>query len=148
MGTLENRAATLAKLEADEVAVSGRGPRASRWSTWVKLHRNWLPHEPVLPLTTHSIAAVMSQLKEGDYSASPDYMSTAKARRLKLYEWTSMLARQHTVCVRSATRGTGPRKQCKEVDMATFVSGAIKLADDMRVPVGLPRSAVICYFFM
>ena len=90
----------------------------------------------------------MSQLKEGDYSASPDYMSTAKAKRLKLYEWTPKLARHHTVCVRSATRGTGPRKQCQEVDMATFVRGAIKLADELQVPVGLPRTAGICYLFM
>ena len=71
-GAPDRRAATLAKLEADDVAVSGRGPRESRWKTWVRLHRNWLPDEPVLPLTTHSIAAVTAQLKEGDYTATPD----------------------------------------------------------------------------
>ena len=59
-----------------------------------------------------------------------------------------MLARQHIVCVRSATRGTGPRKQCEEVVLAEFVKGAITLADELGVPVGLERSVVISYFFM
>ena len=75
-------------------------------------------------------------------------MSTAKAKHLKLCEWASMPARQHTACVRSATRGAGPRKQCEEVALADFVKGAISLADEMGVPVGLERSAVISYFFM
>ena len=46
-GAPDRRASTLAKLEADEVAPSGRGPRASRWRTWVKLHRNLLPDKLV-----------------------------------------------------------------------------------------------------
>ena len=35
------------------MAASGQVPRACRGRTWVRLHRNWLPDEDVLPLTTH-----------------------------------------------------------------------------------------------
>ena len=44
-GAPDKRADTLAKLVADEVAPSGRGPRESRWKTGMRLHLNWLPDE-------------------------------------------------------------------------------------------------------
>ena len=91
-GAPDKRLETLEKLRLDEVAPSGRGPKESRWRTWCRLHRNWLD-TPVLPLTMESIAAVTAQLKEGSYHATPDYVSTAKSRHLRRYEWTSMLAR-------------------------------------------------------
>ena len=99
------RASTLARLRSDEVAASGRGPRQSRWKTWVRLHKNWFGSSvPVIPLTVHSLAAVIGQLKEGHYHAAADYVSTAKAVHLRRHEWSTTLARQHTVCLRSALR--------------------------------------------
>ena len=71
-----------------------------------------------------------------------------KSRDLQKYEWTSMLAREHAVCMRSATRGIGSSKQCKEIEMEVFVKAATKLAEGYHIPVGLQRTAVICYFFV
>ena len=59
-GSIERRPDTLERLRRDEVAASGQVPRASRWRTWVRLHKNWLPDEEVLPLTIHKIEAVMA----------------------------------------------------------------------------------------
>ena len=84
-GRPANRKAAMARLREDEVAQSGIGPRASRWRTRCGLHRNWLGDEPVLPLTMHSLAAVIAQLKEGQYGAAADYVSTAKSHHLKQY---------------------------------------------------------------
>ena len=145
-GTVERRAQTLEKLKSDEVAASGRGPRKSRWATWCRLHRNWMPEVPVLPLTMESIAAVMSQLKEGDYSAAADYMSTAKAMHLREYEWSSRLARQHSVCVRSALRGMAPGNQCEEIPLSDFTRGAYAVAGRKDVPVGFQFTAVLAFF--
>ena len=61
-GTLARRAQTMKELEDDKVAPSGRQPRASRWRTWCRLHRNG-SSEPVLPLTVESITLVLGQLK-------------------------------------------------------------------------------------
>ena len=110
-GSSEHRALALARLEADEVARSGVGPKQSRWKTWCKLHHNWFGKGvPVLPLTMDKLAAVIAQLKEGRYHAAADYASTAKSMHLKKFEWSSMLARQLNVCLRSALRGLGPAK--------------------------------------
>ena len=99
-----NQKIMLANLEADKVARSSTWH--SRWKTWCQFHREWLGEGvPPLPLTMHSISCVAASLKEGCYSSAADYFSTAKAQHLKSYEWASMLARQHTVCLRSALRG-------------------------------------------
>ena len=102
--------------------------RRSRWCAWVRLHRNWhgdRPLEyPVLPLTVHSIAAVMAQLGKGRLRSAADYLPTAKDAHLRRFDWNSQLARQHTLSVRAARRGIGPSKQCHEIDPADFVRGA------------------------
>ena len=90
----------------------------------------------------------MAQLKEGDYSSAADYMSTAKAMHLRSYEWTSTLARQQNVCVRSALRGMAPGNQCEEITLTDFTQGAYKVAGRPRVPVGLHFTAVIAFFFV
>ena len=109
-GAPGRREETMAKLKADEVAPSGRKPKKSRWATWQRFHKNWLGDEPILPLTPRSIAVVLAQLKEGNYRSVGDYVSTAKNKHLELHEWTSRLARAHTVNARSALRGIGPAK--------------------------------------
>ena len=147
-GLPQNKKEALDRLKRDEVAASGKGPRDSRWRTWCRLHRNWLGDEPVLPLTLHSIAAVTAQLKEGKYSAAADYVSTAKAYHLRKFEWTTMLARQQTVCVRSALRGIGAAKQCQEILLDDFVKGAKKIQSNKKTPLGLHRVGVVAYFFM
>ena len=148
-GMASKRKKTMAALQRDEVAPSGVGPRKSRWSTWCKLHQNWFgASSPPLPLTPASIAAVMSQLKEGRYSAAADYMSTAKAMHLKHHEWSTRLARQHTVCVRSALRGMGPGQTCQEITLDDFTRGADALRDDPSITVGLCFTCVIAFFFM
>ena len=114
----------MANLVKDEVAPSGVGPRRPRWKLWCRLHWNWIKDAPVLPLTVYSIAVVMAQLKDGDYSSAADYMSTAKSMHLRTYEWTSMLARQQNVCVRSALRGMAPGNQCEEIPLSDFTQGA------------------------
>ena len=106
-GSAENREKTMSKLQEDQFARSGKGPRASKWRTWVRQHKNWLS-SPVLPLTVESIAVVLSQLKEGHYRSADDYASIAKDHHLRAHEWTTRLARQQRVCVRSAMRGIGP----------------------------------------
>ena len=149
-GLPQRRASTLARLAADEVAKSGVGPKQSRWKTWCAFHRNWFgDSEPVLPLTMQSLAAVIGQLKEGRYHAAADYASTAKSMHLRKYEWSSMLARQQNVCLRSALRGLGPAKQCGEIELHTFTFAAKQLeAVDKTVPVGFYRTGVVGYFFM
>ena len=146
-GSSHNRAATLKKLKDDQFARSGKGPRSSRWSTWKKLHKNWMGDTPVLPLTVDSIAAVLGQLKEGQYRSADDYMSTAKDHHLVHHEWSSRLARQQRVCVRSALRGIGPSHQCGEILLDDFADAATKLANDERLPVGFANTGVLSYFF-
>ena len=111
---------------------------------------NWLGDSPVLPLTLESISAVTAQLKEGHYSSAADYMSTAKAQHLKRFEWSTMLARHHTICIRSALRGIGPAKQSEDIALAVFVKAAKTLTYTVSVkrPFGMQRVAVIGYFFM
>ena len=149
-GRPENRKAMLEKLRTDQVAVSTRGPKASRWKTWQEFHANWLPHEPVLPLTMRSIEAVMAQVKEARFSSAADYMSTAKSMHLQKFEWSTTLARQQTVCVRSALRGLGPRKQCEGIDLTVFVVGAKLLidADPTKLPFNFHLTGVVAAFFM
>ena len=148
-GDPANRDVTLASFKRDIVAASGRGPRKSRWSTWCRLHRNWLGDEvPVLPLSVWSLTVVSAQLKEGGYRSPGDYLSTAKARHLREHEWSSRLARQHSVCLRSATRGIGPGKQCAELLLADFVKGALLIKDARGTPFGFTYTGVIAYFFV
>ena len=78
-GLPEHRASALARLEQDEVARSGVGPKRSRWKTWCRLHHNWFGKAvPALPLTMEKLAAVIAQLKEGKYHAAADYASNAR----------------------------------------------------------------------
>ena len=147
-GAPDKRAETMAKLKEDEVAPSGRQPKKSRWTTWKRFHKNWLGEEPVLPLTPHSIAVVISQLKEGKYRSVGDYMSTAKNKHLESYEWTSRLARAHTVNVRSALRGIGPAKQCEEVGLEDLIRGANAVLGKPGIPIGINNTFVVLYFFV
>ena len=137
----------LAELRKDEVAATTNRSKESRWKTWCRLHKNMLPHEPVLPLTLHSIAAVTAQMKDATYSATADYVSTAKAHHLRAHEWTTMLARQQNVCVRSALRGIGAGAKCEELLLADFVAGAVKIAGNAGVPAGFHYCGVVAYFF-
>ena len=75
-------------------------------------------------------------------------MSTAKNRHLETYEWSTRLARQHRVCVRSALRGLGPGRQCEELPLTEFITGAAAIAGQPGVPVGLENTCVILYFFV
>ena len=97
-----------------------------------------------------SISAVTAQLKEGHYSSAADYMSTAKAQHLKRFEWSSMLARHHSICIRSALRGIGPAKQSEEIPLHIFVTAAKSLTHvtSLKRPFGLQRMGVVAYFFM
>ena len=122
----------------DEVAPSGVGHRRSRRKLWCTFHRNLFADEPVLPLTMHSIAAVISQLKEGGYRSAADYAGMAKAQHFRRYEWTTRLARQQTVCLRSALRGIGPARQCGELPLIEVVAVlSTVLATDLTVPIGM-----------
>ena len=143
----ENRAAALAELRADQFAPSGRGPRRARWNTWVKLHMAWIPEEPVLPLSVDSIEVVMASLKRGKYRSADDYMSTAKDMHLRLYDWSSRLARQQRASVRSALRGLGPAHQCAEIPLLTFVKAASAIEDRLLL-VGFVNGSIIAYFFV
>ena len=147
-GAPGKRQEAMTKLLDDVVAPSGKRPRRSRWATWQRMHANWMGDAPVLPLTPHTIAAVIAQLKEGGYRSVGDYMSTAKGKHLEQYEWSSRLARAHTIYVRSALRGIGPAKQCEEVPLQDMVKGAELIADKPNTPVGLNNTIVILYFFV
>ena len=123
----------LKALRQDEVAPSAKGPKKSRWKTWVDLHVNWFGKEVApLPLTCQSIAAVLCQLKEGRYASAADYMSTAKAQHLRRHEWSTRLARQHTISVRSALRGIAPGKSCEEIPLEEFVAGAAAIEKPLQ----------------
>ena len=74
--------------------------------------------------------------------------ATAKAKHLKSFDWSSMLARHHAACVRSAMRGMGPRQQCEEIFLGVFVSGAGKTCGRRSGSFGLARTGVVAYFFM
>ena len=75
-------------------------------------------------------------------------MSTAKNKHLETYEWSTRLARQHRVCVRSALRGLGPGRQCEELPLEDFVGGAVVIAGQPGVPIGLENTCTILYFFV
>ena len=124
----------MANLINDVVAPSGKRPRISRWATWQRVRQNWMGTQPVLPLTPHTIAVVLAQLKEGGYRSVGDYISTAKGKRLEQYEWSSRLARARAIYVRSALRGIGPAKQCEEVPFDDMIKGAKAVADESNVP--------------
>ena len=62
-GHPDRQDAVLSRLREDEVAKTTAGSKRSRWRTWCRLHENWLPGVPVLPLTLHSIAVVSAQMK-------------------------------------------------------------------------------------
>ena len=148
-GAPSNRDATLAKFFKDEVAPSELGPRKTRWTTWCRLHRNWLgPEVPVLPLTTWSITVVAAQLKEGGYRSPGDYLSTAKNRHLREHEWSSTLARQHSVSLRSCMRGLGPGRQCAELLLKDFTVGADMVDSQKGIPAGFKFAGVLAYFFV
>ena len=114
----------------------------------MRLRNNWLPDRPVLPLTVQSIAVVLAQLKEGRYKSAGDYMSTAKGKHLEAHEWTSRLARQHRVCVRSALRGLGPSRQCAELPLDDLVKGAAAVAGQRGIPIGLANTCIVLYYFV
>ena len=138
-GEPASREDTLRKLHDEQLAGSGHNPRRSRWNTWVRLHRNWMgPSVPPLPLTLDSIAAVLGQLKRGQYRSADDYMSVAKDHHLRHHEWSTMLGRQARVCVRSALRGIGPSHQCSEIPLDGFVRAAEELRDRPTLPVDSP----------
>ena len=101
-----------------------------------------------MPLTMRSISCVAASLKEGCYSSAADYSSTAQAQHLKSYEWASMLAWQHTVCLRSALRGIGGAKQTEELLLVDFTTGAVQIEAHFDTPVGVVYSVVVAYFFM
>ena len=148
-GAPSNREATLAKFFKDEVAPSGVGPRKTRWTTWCRLHHNWLgPDVPVLPLTTWSITVVAAQLKEGGYRSPGDYLSTAKNRHLREHERSTTLARQRSVSLRSCTRGLGPGRQCAELLLEDFTVGADMVDTQKGIPVGFKFAGVLAYFFV
>ena len=94
-----------------------------------------------------SLAAVLAQLKDGRYWAAADYVSTAKSMHLREHEWSSMLARQHAVCLRSALRGLGPKKQCDEFELHDLTMAARLLKDEDKMPLGLHRTSVVGFFF-
>ena len=148
-GAAENREDTLEWLKADEFAPSGKRPRASRWRTWQRLHRNWLPHQPTLPLTPDSISVVLAQLKRGGYRSAADYMSTAKDKHLQTYPWSHQLARAHKASVRAALRGIGPSHQCAEVDPIAMAKAAKALeGKDDNLPAGFHFTIIIASFFV
>ena len=75
-------------------------------------------------------------------------MSTAKAQHLRRHEWSTRLARQHTVSVRSALRGIAPGKSCEEIPLEEFVAGAAAIENHFRVTVGFKYTSVLGFFFM
>ena len=63
----------------------------------------------------------------------------------------SMLARHHTICIRSALRGIGPAKQSEEIPLHIFVVAAKSLTHSsasLKRHFGMQRIGVVAYFFM
>ena len=71
-----------------------------------------------------------------------------QAMHLRSFEWTSRLARQQNVCVRSALRGMALGNQCEEMLLGEFTQGAYTMAGRPRVPVGLHFMAVVAFSFV
>ena len=74
--------------------------------------------------------------------------AVTKTMHLKEHEWTTRLARQHTVCVRSALRGIGPDQTSEEITLDDFTRGADMIRDDPAVTIGFCFTCVVALLFM
>ena len=144
------RDAAMQELLDDELAQSSKGPAASRWRLWQKLHLNWFgPEEPTLPLTPTSVRAVMAQLKSGTYKSAGQVLSAAIEQHCRDYEFSGMLERAARSAKRSALRGLGEAHQMSELVMEEF--GDLPIQDEPTVeggPVGQTNAIVTGAFFV
>ena len=144
---------TLQNYEARTLATSSVAPHAARWTTWVKMHRQWFGTGPgalpVLPLTPVSLRAVAAMLIAGGYRSCGLYVSRAKDEHTKTCEWSSTLAREQRRANLAARRGMGPAHQSAELPLHSVV--ALGLGKDQLTqdgPIDFTAYIVVAAFFV
>jgi hypothetical protein len=131
-----DRVALLAEYEEDTRTRSARNAVESNWKSWQFYHVRWFGDAvPVLPVTTDSIKAVVSQLKRQGYLSVGNLIGAAKDKHLDAkFSWNEFLLREAKRATRSGVRGRGSARQDEELDVDAAFS--LHLSDDPVVPRG------------
>ena len=84
--------------EADKMAATARGPRASLLNTWSQLLLEWYGEEvPMLPVEVRDISVVGALMKGYGYMSFANYASAVKQEHVRAgFTWTA----QHELEVR------------------------------------------------
>ena len=131
-----DRVSLLAEYEEDTRTRSARNAVESNWKSWEFYHVRWFGDStPVLPVTTDSIKAVVSQLKRQGYLSVGNLIGAAKDKHLDAkFPWNEFLLREARRATRTGVRGRGSARQDEEIDVDAAFS--LHLGDDPLVPRG------------